>query len=339
MHTRRRRHLVALAAGISVFAIGVAGCSSTDKAALTVNGHEFSQSSVDRELETIAASPQLKDIVTTKGGSITDAITARWLTGLVEERVADGEIARKHLKVTAGDQKIAEQRALQLFGDAAVFDAFPKWFKGELRDRYASVTAVVRINGKPPTDEEVRAQYDKSVAATCASGRFVSHILVATEAQAQQVIAQLAAGTDFGALASQVSTDVTSGRQGGDLACLDGQDIDPTFVAAANALPLGGTSAPVQTQFGWHIIRVRDIHEAVPFDAIKDGIRDDLAASSPTGQRFLRTLISRAKVKVDPGYGRWDRGSSQVKPIRKHAEKSSASSTTSSTTTSAPEQP
>lgn len=337
MRARRQRHFVALLAAVGALTIGVAACSSdSDPAVITVNGHEFSQSSVDRELEAIAGSAQLKDVVTKKDGTVTDSITATWLTGLVEAQVADDEIARENLKITKADRTIAEQRAMQLFGDATTFDGFPKWFRDVLSDRYASAAAVVRINGKPPTDAEVRGQYDKAIAETCASGRFVSHILVATKEQAEQVVAKLASGVDFGVLASQVSTDVTSGREGGDLACLDGQDIDPTFAAAAAALPLGGTSAPLQTQFGWHIIRVRDIHEAVPFEAIAEGIRDDLTASSPAGRRVLRELMTNAKVKVDPGYGSWDKHGAQVKPPGKKAKKSTEPSTT---TSSAPQQP
>jgi hypothetical protein len=318
-HLREHR-FTALVAVAGVMALAASGCSgSSDAAAITVNGHEFSRSSVDRELAAIAASPRLKSYVTGKNGSPTASITARWLTGLVEAQAAENEVARKHLRVTKDDRDIAGQRARQLFGNASVFTGFPKWFRDLLSKRYAAASAVVRSNGDPPTDAQVRAQYDKSIAESCASGRFVSHILVAGEEEANAIAAQLAAGADFGQLAAQRSTDTASAQAGGALGCLDGQQLDPAFTAAMNGLPLGATSPPVKSQFGWHIIRVREIHEAVPFDSVKDGIRNDLVASSPAGQQVLRDLMAKANVKVDPTYGRWvpKKGNPEVKP-RKH---------------------
>jgi parvulin-like peptidyl-prolyl isomerase len=303
MHGSSRR-IGALAAAAVLLAL--AGCSGgSEPAAITVNGQDYSRSSVERELDAIVANEELRPFVTRPDGRIQQSVARTWLTGLVEAQVAEDEVGRRDLPVSDDDRTIAEQRARQLFGKASIFDAFPRWFRAILRDRYANAAAVVRANADEVTDDDVRAQYEQSVTSSCASHRFVSHILVASEAEAKEIAAQLAQGADFGVLASQRSTDQTSGRSGGDLGCLDGQELDPAFSTAANALPLGQVSAPVQSQFGWHLIVVRDIFEAVPYEAVQEGIRNDLETSNPAGRRALERLMRRATVKVAKQYGRW----------------------------------
>ena len=85
-----------------------------------------------------------------------------------------------------------------------------------------------------------------------------SHILVATQEAAQDVINRLNNGEDFADLAREVSTDTGSGANGGDLGWFPrGVMVDP-FEEAAFGLEPGAVSEPVQTQFGWHIIRVEE---------------------------------------------------------------------------------
>ena len=80
------------------------------------------------------------------------------------------------------------------------------------------------------------------------------HILVETEDQAKHLYTQLIEGADFGALAA-VNSKCPSGANGGDLGQFGpGQMVKP-FEDATFALGIGNISAPVQTQFGWHIIQ------------------------------------------------------------------------------------
>ncbi len=85
-----------------------------------------------------------------------------------------------------------------------------------------------------------------------------SHILVDTEAEAAAIIDALAAGASFADLARQRSTG-PSAPDGGDLGYIRYGQMVPSFAEAAFALPVGGVSAaPVETQFGWHVISVVD---------------------------------------------------------------------------------
>ena len=95
----------------------------------------------------------------------------------------------------------------------------------------------------------------------------------------------------FEQVARQQSTDRVSAADGGELGCIDGQQLDPTFQQAAATLPLNQVSAPVQTQFGWHLILVRDM---IPFELLENGLRQRLEQQSPAAQRQLESKVARA---------------------------------------------
>jgi peptidyl-prolyl cis-trans isomerase C len=84
------------------------------------------------------------------------------------------------------------------------------------------------------------------------------HILVKTEAEAKEIIAELDKGADFAALAKKYSTD-TGADAGGDLGYFGHDDMVAAFADAAFAVPAGQYArAPVKTEFGWHVIKVED---------------------------------------------------------------------------------
>jgi hypothetical protein len=85
-----------------------------------------------------------------------------------------------------------------------------------------------------------------------------AHILVETKDLADKLAADLASGADFGELARVNSTDTGTGANGGDLGWFTREEMVAPFADAAFALAPGETSAPVESEFGWHIIRVHD---------------------------------------------------------------------------------
>ncbi|MFN3546807.1 MAG: peptidylprolyl isomerase [Mesorhizobium sp.] len=126
------------------------------------------------------------------------------------------------------------------------------------------------------TDDAVRARYDKEVAATPPANEIrARHILVATKEEADSIIAQLEAGGDFEAIAKEKSTDGAA-SQGGDLGYFGPGQMVPPFEEAAFALDVGQFSKQaVQTQFGFHVIKVEDKRAQQPpaFDQVKDQVR------------------------------------------------------------------
>ncbi|MGQ9583959.1 MAG: peptidylprolyl isomerase [Anaerolineae bacterium] len=84
----------------------------------------------------------------------------------------------------------------------------------------------------------------------------VRHILVETEAEALEITEKLKAGADFGKLAAELSTDTGSKDQGGDLGWFPRGVMVPEFEDAAFSLPVGEVSAPIQSEFGYHVLEV-----------------------------------------------------------------------------------
>jgi peptidyl-prolyl cis-trans isomerase C len=126
--------------------------------------------------------------------------------------------------------------------------------------------------------------------------RRVRHILVETEAKAQAIIDELESGADFAELASKRSTDAASAALGGDLGYFTrGQMVLP-FEEAAFAIAVGEFGhAPVETLFGWHVIKVVDarrqarpsleVLEQTPRQSMRDAAhREELEKLGPRVQ-------------------------------------------------------
>jgi peptidyl-prolyl cis-trans isomerase C len=115
----------------------------------------------------------------------------------------------------------------------------------------------------PVTDAEVKAEYDKFVAANGGKEYKASHILVEKEDEAKAILADLAKGAKFEDLAKKMSKDPGSAAKGGDLDWATPNSYVPEFSNAMVKLGKGETSAePVKSQFGYHIIRVDDVRDA-----------------------------------------------------------------------------
>ncbi len=120
--------------------------------------------------------------------------------------------------------------------------------------------------------EELRAEPDFAIEQVTAR-----HILVETEDEAREVIAELDEGADFAELARERSTDPAAAR-GGELGTFRRGSMVPPFEAAAFALEAGSySSEPVQTQFGYHVILVEDKAAIEPsFAEVEEELRADL---------------------------------------------------------------
>jgi len=127
------------------------------------------------------------------------------------------------------------------------------------------------------TDDEIRARYDKEIAAQKPVNEVhARHILVKTKEEADAIIKKLEGGEDFQKLANENTTDPSGKTSGGDLGFFGPGQMVPEFEKAALALEVGAYSKePVQTQFGWHIIKVEDKRAQQPpaFETVKDQVR------------------------------------------------------------------
>lgn len=136
--------------------------------------------------------------------------------------------------------------------------------ENERRGALAALVVQEQV-GEPLPEAEIEAAYAEQVAGFQPAKEYnAAHILVATEAEALDVKAQLDAGGDFAAIAKEKSTDPGSGPQGGALGWFGAGQMVPEFETAVAALEPGAVSAPVQTQFGWHVIRLDEARDTAP---------------------------------------------------------------------------
>jgi len=161
--------------------------------------------------------------------------------------------------------------------------ALQQQFTGDLPPRVAiqlenerrSLTAGEAINGimEAPLDEaEVQAAYEEEYASAEQTPEYnASHILVETEETALAVVEELAGGAEFAAVAREKSTG-PSGPNGGQLGWFGPGAMVPEFEAAVVALEVGAVSAPVKTQFGWHVITLNEsrVQDAPELEAVRE---------------------------------------------------------------------
>jgi len=149
------------------------------------------------------------------------------------------------------------------------------------------------------SEEAVKARYDQAVKEFVpAEEVHARHILVETEEAARSIIADLGRGSDFAELAKTRSKDQGSGANGGDLGYFTQKAMVPEFTAAAFAMRPGEvSSAPVKTQFGYHVIKVEDrrMSSIPPYEQAKPAIAQQLA--DETREKLVMDLRDKSKIK------------------------------------------
>jgi peptidyl-prolyl cis-trans isomerase C len=150
----------------------------------------------------------------------------------------------------------------------------------------------------PITDAEAQAEYEKVKAQAGTGGNTeyrARHILVEKEDEATKLLAQIKGGAKFEDIAKKSSKDTGSAQNGGDLDFAKPDAYVPEFSKAMIALKKGEVSAPVKSQFGYHIIKLEDTREATfpPFEEVKPQVMQRLEQQKITA--FQESLRKAAK--------------------------------------------
>jgi len=148
------------------------------------------------------------------------------------------------------------------------------------------------------TVENLQKRYEQQyVAAGGEEEIHARHILVAEQSDAETIRDQIAAGADFAEMAKKHSTG-PSGPKGGDLGFFRRQDMVPEFSEAAFALADGEVSAPVKTQFGWHLIIVIERRKIEPpaLDEVAEQLQREMAREVVTA--IVAELRGKTEVKL-----------------------------------------
>jgi parvulin-like peptidyl-prolyl isomerase len=325
---RNLGRLVALVVLIVIGSALAGACSSTleDAATVTYEAGDGSttvhirRDEFEDQVRDLASSEQILQSLQAQGvesrpdGTADARLTALWLNQLVSQVAIDAEFEARGLDVTDAQRE-------QVAANFETLTDAPQSIVDELIDQQARATALAEAIGGDvpdavaPTDAELRELYDQnqeSIAA-CASGKEVSHILVADEATAIDLADQLVDGASFAELATSQSTDTGSAARGGSLGCLGAQQFVEAFQQAADSAPLDEVVGPVPTEFGYHLVLVTAWRPS--FEKFRDQLAQQ--ASGQAQQRvqqqrdqLLRDAINERlaamDVTVDPRFGTWE---------------------------------
>ena len=192
--------------------------------------------------------------------------------------------------------------SMKLAEDAAEKSGVAKQKKVEDQLALARMNVIVDaglqkyLEEHPVTDADLKPEYDAQVAAMPREYH-ARHILVEDKATADTVTKDLQGGADFAKLAEQKSKDPSS-KSGGDLGWFTLDSMVKPFSDAVAALQPGQlTAQPVQSQFGWHVIKLEESRAAAPppFDEVKDRVK--VMVQRKKLQSYLDELRKGAKVE------------------------------------------
>ncbi|MDF3349841.1 peptidylprolyl isomerase [Sulfitobacter sp. KE34] len=191
----------------------------------------------------------------------------------------------------------------QLVQQTALADSFtgelPPRVTLSLENETRSLTAGEAIEGvmaEDVSDEELQAAYDAQYSDAEPEPEFnASHILVETKEEADAIKAELDGGADFAELAKEKSTG-PSGPGGGSLGWFGPGMMVPAFEEAVAGMEAGSVSEPVETQFGWHVIKLNETRtaEAPALEDVREELETQIRQTNV--QEAIESLTDSAEV-------------------------------------------
>lgn len=168
---------------------------------------------------------------------------------------------------------------------------------------YLAGSVLEKVASAEPTEDELKTAYNQAFGGD-SQPRVeynAAHILLKTKDEAEAVEKQLKDGADFGEVAAQKSTDPTSAPNKGDLGWFQPDQMVAPFAEAVKAMKKGDVSAPVETGFGWHVIKLIDQRDVVPpkFDEVKDQIAVQVRRDKV--QAAIEARVAASKVEKTQG--------------------------------------
>ena len=310
----RRRLLLSVALLLSAAACG----DYFDPAAASVGDRTISFARVEKGLEEFRSTDRYKELA--QQGDV-EALERDfeqgYLAQLVRRLVLQPRAEELGIEIT--DQDVSQQIDV-IKQDFPSEQAFQETLKEQaldedalrllVRDRLVEDALRQEVTAEvTPSEEELRFFYDENL------DQFrqveVSHILVADEQLARDIARRLQAATAkeiddlFARLARRHSQDQASAPQGGDLGFVSAAQFVPEFAEAVKALQINRISDPVQTEFGFHVIRVT-ARRTLTFDEVRTQISAQLAGPTQDDawNEWVRQAYADARVDINPRYGK-----------------------------------
>ena len=268
-----------------------APAETKDYTVLKVGGEEIKNSEVLETWKGLFPTGQAPDF-----NSFDENIRQNVLRGLVSERLIYAEA------VKAGYDKDPEvKRRLANLEKQLVMQGF--------MENKAKTLA---------TDEQLKAAYNEKAASSKGQEEVrARHILVSSEDEAKKLYEQIKKGGDFEKIAKEKSADKGSGANGGELGWFTKDRMVPEFADAAYKLKKGDVSAPVKSEFGWHIIQVEDRRplQVASFEEMKESLKAEVANKSV--QSYVEGLLKKSEIKYYAADGKEKPFSTSLSPAAK----------------------
>ena len=303
--------------------------------AAVVGGAKIPEDAVVTQLKVVASQAQFSNLFQGPKSNLNrvDA-KVQILTELVQKQAVVNEAGRLGVSLKDSDVQAALANTRQRLGGAAALnsalaqqglnlDEFTRYERLNLIVSRAQAKVVNNINATP---DQIAAYYQQNKASFDAQYH-VAHILICSHADAQgtctpstadfdlakSIDARAVAGDDFAQLARQYTTDTGSKAAGGDLGWVQPGSAVAPFEQAALALAPGQVTAqPVQTQFGYHIIKL--IAKGRPLADATATINNQLeqAARQQAFTAWVHQAVAKNRVRINPSFGQFDAANDSV---------------------------
>lgn len=322
----RHRSMVGVAL-VALLALAATGCGTLlDPAAAVVHGKKIPIDEVQSAVDDFHESPEYKRLAGEgDGDAITREFEQSYLSQLIRRAVLTPEAKELGIEVT--DEEVAEQLE-------ALKAEFPSEgaFEEALREQGLTIDQLEELIHDRQLEEELRAEVTKDVGPSDEEirehfeaniDRFseteAQHILVEERSLARDIARRLQNAPDnrvdalFAKLAEQHSTDPSNANDAGELGFFSPGEFVPEFEEGAAELEIGEVSDPVQSEFGWHVIRVTD-RRPLELDDVADQISAELGGTEEeeAWAAWLRAAYRDADVKVNPRFGEFNLATQQV---------------------------
>ncbi len=283
-----------------------AACAVFEPAAAVVNGKKIEDERFRRAVDFVLADPRFADLAAPEAQIAEQRrdVVREVLTFFIEQEVIRDHAAERGIGVEEEELDALLDQQIQAAGGEGAF-------RQRLEDSGASITDVrdlvrQQILREKVADDVIREEITEEDLRSVFEERLddlttvhAAHILVLDREEAEELAARVTP-ENFERLAAERSEDEGSAARGGDLGPRPATDFVEPFAEAALAIPVGEIGGPVQTEFGYHIIRVLD-RRAPSFEDVRQRLLDERS-----GEVFLSWLEGRVReseIRVNPRYG------------------------------------
>lgn len=255
----KKKKMILVAGVVLALSVGLTGCTK-DEVVAKVNDSEITKT-------------ELYDYLVEQGGE-------QALDALISEKIVDSEIEKQNIQVSNEeiDENLAEMQ--EYYGGEEELNNAIASYGYTLDDIKDNIEINLQLEKilEPYieiSDEDINAYFEENKESLNEVEQVkASHILVETKVLADEVITKLNAGGDFAELAKEYSIDTSNSGNGGDLGYFARGRMVPEFEEVAFSTDIGKTSDPVESEFGFHIIKVEDKKEAK--EANLEDLKEDI---------------------------------------------------------------